>query len=225
MYNKIASAIIKGIRKALHEGILNQNHSVFRELKHFHPSGQPMPENISNLHKCSGYLSECHKNMASFTLNEGVHPEQYGLKDYRGGIIVFSTDVNAVKLSDNAFINKIRQYVETFKNRWNKGSIVHSAINDFNTNSAEYIGAYSIGNSFHGCYVGDNGEKYDEKSLTVEINGLSSDALLELAELICKHFKQETVLVKDLNKNKMYYADAIKSDDSDAKIDQLNSKC
>ena len=74
MYNKITSAI----RKALHEGIHNRNHGVFRELKHFHPSGQPMPENISNLHKCSGYLSECHKNMASFTLNEGVHPEQYG---------------------------------------------------------------------------------------------------------------------------------------------------
>lgn len=74
MYNKITSAI----RKALHEGIHNRNHGVFRELKHFHPSGQPMSENISNLHKCSGYLSECHKNMASFTLNEGGHPEQYG---------------------------------------------------------------------------------------------------------------------------------------------------
>lgn len=85
---------------------------------------------------------------------------------------------------------------------------------DETRNGGEYIGAYSLGNFFKGKYVGDNGEMFNDRSICLEINGLSSKSLLKLAEMIAERFKQETVLVKDLNKNKIYLADANESDDT-----------
>ena len=84
-------------------------------------------------------------------------------------------------------------------------------INKFNDTAKkeEKIEAYSVGNFFKGKYVGDNGEMYNEKSLAIEINGISSRHLLEFAEMLAKDFMQETVLVKDLNLNKIYLADTI----------------
>lgn len=99
-------------------------------------------------------------------------------------------------------------------------------INNFNSNENEYIGAYSVGNYFHGRYVGDNGEKFDEKSLCLEINGLSSVALLKMAENITKSFGQETVLVKDLNSGKIYLADPLDTNENfDDATSRVNTKC
>lgn len=99
-------------------------------------------------------------------------------------------------------------------------------MNKFNDKGGEYIGAYSVGNFFKGKYVGDNGEMYNERSLAVEINGLSSGSLLKVAEMIAQEFMQETVLVKDLNKNKIYVADSIPMADGsrlDAELDKVNT--
>ena len=159
-----------------------------------------------------GFINECKINKNNFMLDEGVHGEQYGMKQHRGGIVVFSTDVNAVKLNDNKLINKIKQLIITFNNRINRNKKIHSTINKLNKEirkSEERIGAYSVGNFFKGKYVGDNGEMYNDKSLSVEINGISSRNLLSFAELLTKEFMQETVLVKDLNMNKIYLADSI----------------
>ena len=61
---------------------------------------------------------------------------------------------------------------------------MHNVINKFNNNGGEYIGAYSVGNFFKGKYVGDNGEMFNDKSLSIEINGLSSESLLKLASRV-----------------------------------------
>ena len=177
----------------------------YREIEYFHPEGKTMPNGHSI--QRGGYIQECIKNAESFVLDEGVHGEQYGLSKYKGGVIVFATDVNAVKLHDNNVINKVKQFIETIKNRWGKDKIVHNAINRFNKDSEERIGAYSLGNFFKGKYIGDNGEMFSDKSISLEIDGLSSKSLLRLAEILATDFKQETVLVKDLNKNKIYLAD------------------
>jgi len=182
----------------------------FKEIKNFHPTGKSMPN--GSHYQRGGYLNECRSNKDSFILDEGVHGEQYGLSKYRGGIIVFSTDVNAVQLSNNKVVNKVKQIITTFNNRFNRGKMIHNVVNKFNVGKDEKIGAYSIGNFFKGRYVGDNGEQYNERSLSVEINGISSRHLLEFAELLAKQFMQETVLVKDLNNNKIYLADSIPSD-------------
>ena len=201
--------IDKIVKEAI-EGFIIENTTPFREIDYFHPDGKHMP-NGSNYQR-GGFLTECRINRNSFVLDEGVHGEQYGLSKYRGGIIVFSTDVNAVTLSNNKLINKVKQLIITFNNRLNKGKIIHKVINKFNDttkNEEEKIGAYSVGNFFKGKYVGDNGEMYNEKSISVEINGISSKHLLEFAEMLAKEFMQETVLVKDLNLNKIYLADTI----------------
>ena len=186
------------------------NGSNVREVVYFHPDGKTMP-NGSHLQR-GGFLNECRVNKGNYVLDEAVHGEQYGLAKYKGGVITFSTDVNAVKMSGNKLINKIKQVVETFKQRIGKGNIIHKAVRRFNDASEEHIGAYSVGNFFHGRYVGDSGEMYNEKSVSVEVNGLSSKSLVKLAEYLAEMFRQETVLVKDLNNGKIFLVDSESSD-------------
>ena len=63
---------------------------------------------------------------------------------------------------------------------------------------------------------------YDEHSLTLEVNGLSSKALLYLGEMIARIFKQECVLIKDLNNNKIYSANGIRSKE-EPNFDSVNT--
>jgi len=178
----------------------------FKEIKYFSRDGSSMP-NGAGIQR-GGFLLECRLNRNAFTISEAIHGEQYGLSGYRGGIIVFSTDVNAVNLDKNRLKNKIKQILATLGQRLNTGKISHKVVNKFNkyNDTDEYIGAYSIGNAFKGRYMGEDGEQYDERSTTIEIGGLSSKGLLRLAEMLARTFHQETVLVKDLNNLKIYLA-------------------
>ena len=64
---------------------------------------------------------------------------------------------------------------------------------------------------------------YSDKSVALEVDGLSSASLLRLAEILATAFQQETVLVKDLNKNKIYLADAEPDDrDINKLLDEIN---
>lgn len=195
-----------------------------REIKHFHPDGKPMP-NGSHIQR-GGYLNECRLNANAYTLDEGVHGEQYGLAKYRGGIITFSTDINAVKLSPNKIVNKIKQVIETFKQRLGKDKLIHKVISVFDKESEEeYIGSYSVGHFFKGRYVGDSGEMFSEKSISVEVNGLSSKSLVRLAERIAYTFRQETVLVKDLNCDKFFLVDTEPSAEPlDKSMEHINTE-
>ena len=215
----------KIIKESIRKVISETNHTNWTEVKYFHPQRQTMPN--GSHYQRGGFLQECRENSNSFVLDEGVHGNQYGMSKYRGGIIVFSTDVNAVELDKNKIVNKIKQVIATFKNRFRKDSIIHNVMNKFNDNGDEYIGAYSVGNFFKGKYVGDNGEMYNERSLAIEINGLSSKSLLKVAEMIAQEFMQETVLVKDLNRNKIYPADSIPmpiDSNLDAELDNVNTE-
>lgn len=192
----------------------------FKEIKYFSPTEQRVPTGVAFTR--GGFIHECQCNKNAFHMTEAISDNQYGLKNYRGGIIVFSTDVNAVRLDINNFRNKIKQLLATFNQRINKLGILHKVLNKFNKYNEEYIGAYSVGNFFHGRYIGDNGEVYDERSLTLEVNGLSSKALLYLGEMIARVFKQECVLIKDLNNNKIYSANGIRSKE-DPNFDSVNA--
>lgn len=198
--------------------------SHFKVVKYFHPSGKSMPNGIG--FQRGWFLKECRDNANRFVISERIHPEQYGLSKYRGGLIVFSTDVNAIKLDTNKLKNVIKQTLATFRNRFFKDKMLKNIVNKFNDDNPtnEYIGAYSIGNFFKGKYVGDNGESFSEKSTSVEINGLSTTALLHLAEFLCRVFKQETVLVKDFNNGKIYLADPLRVKD-EPDFSNINSQC
>lgn len=235
-------------RTILENGALNvlnkirlnfKQNKVINEITYFHPSGRMTLPNGSNYQQ-GGFLKECRDNEKKFNLttertlykfngdgeviSEAISPEQYGLVDYRGGIIIFSTDVNAENLSNNVILNKIKQLFQTFYQRINKNKLLGNVINSFNKeNPDKEIGAFSIGKFFYGKYVSKNGQIFNENSTSIEINGVDSKTLLGVAELICKEFRQETVLVKDLNNNKIYLANGEISD-SEPDFSNLNQK-
>lgn len=218
--NRLKQVITESIRKIISE----TNHANWTAVKYFHPQRQTMPN--GSHYQRGGFIQECRENQNSFILDEGVYGNQYGMAKYRGGIIVFSTDVNAVELDKDKIVNNINQVITTFKNRVKNDSIIHNVMNKLNDKGGEYIGAYSVGNYFKGRYVGDNGEMYNERSLAIEINGLSSESLLKVAEMIAQKCMQKTVLVKDLNKNKIHTADSIPMADNssmDAGKDKVNT--
>ena len=107
-----------------------------------------------------------------------------------GGIIVFSQDVNAVKMSENKLINWLKQKFATFKNRATGKSTIDKIARD-----NELVG-WTVGNFLNGRYTGKNGKTYSEKSLSVEVVGVSDEKLQKIAEELCRAFNQETVLVK-----------------------------
>jgi hypothetical protein len=197
-----------------------------KEIEHFHPDGKKAPNGVH--YERGGYFKECIENSKKFSVKEGttyiltsngdyilaeaLHSQQYGLSEYKGGITVFSTDVNAAQLSNNRFVNHIKQVYKTFQQRYLKNKKVNQTVNRFNASEEEYIGAFSVGSFFQGKYVSDNGKIFSEKSASIEINGLSTKALNVFAEMIANEFLQETVLVKDLNSQKIYLVNGEKTD-------------
>jgi hypothetical protein len=210
------------------------NKYTIKEIKYFSTNGDTLP-NGHQIQK-AGFIKECNDNSdkfkianfqyfisKTFELVEALHPEQYGLADYRGGIITFSTDVNAVEFDTNKIINFFKKVYKSIYNRFFAKSKVNNVINKYNDeNVEEYIGAFSIGNFFSGRYIGDSGKMFDEKSLSVEINGISTKALFYFAEEIAKEFEQETVLVKDLNADKIFLVD--KDRDGSYDLTTVNKK-
>ena len=217
--NGLKQVITESIRKIISE----TNHANWTEVKYFHPQRQTMPN--GSHYQRGGFIQECRENQNSFILDEGVHGNQYGIAKYSGGISVFSTEGNTVESDKDKIVNNINQVITTFKNRVKNDSIIRNVMNKLNDKGGEYIGAYSVGNYFKGRYVGDNGEMYNERSLAIEINGLSSESLLKFAEMTAQKCMQKTVLVKDLNKNKIHTADSIPMADNssmDAEQDKVN---
>lgn len=151
-----------------------------REVKYFHPSGRSLP-NGSNIQR-GGFLNECRQNRSAYTLDEAVYGEQHGSAKFKGGVVTFPADANAGQTSSETLAEAIGLFIDSVE---------------------ELIGAYSVGNFFHGGYVGDNGEVYDGRSVSVEVNGLGSKSLVKLAGHIAQLLRQETVLVKDLNTEKI----------------------
>jgi hypothetical protein len=162
-------------------------------------------------------------------LPEGYSPEQFGLSKYRGGVIVFSTDVNAVSGAAETKIGKLKDFVknklDTFKNKVLKNKKLTSLIQKHNLASPEdyFIGSFSIGNFFNGRYVDFKGRVYNEKSSSIEILGVPSEVLLLLATEIANDFKQESVLVKDFNKNRFYLADRRRVDDVSKEVSKIKN--
>ncbi len=224
----------KEMRKYIDEvkDIINEtfktNKPMKREIKYFSPDGRKTLPNGHPIQK-GGFIKECKDNQDKFKhsnfeylinerfeLAEAIHPQQYGLADYRGGIIIFSTDINALSINKNKIVNWFKQKIKTIKNRLFAKSKLSRLVKKYNLEPEkkvdkrdvdDYIGAFSVGNFFSGRYIGDNSKVFDENSLSIEINGISSDALIYFAEEVAMEFNQETVLVKDLNLNKIFLVD------------------
>ena len=117
----------------------------------------------------------------------------------KGGVISFSTDVNAVQSSKNKVVNFIKNKVSTYKNRLLKNKKIANVLN---RHSEVY--AVTVGNFVKGKYKGRNGKIYDEKSLSIEIIGITSEVLDAVAKDLAREFNQESVLVKNYQTNDIY---------------------
>ena len=119
-------------------------------------------------------------------------------KEEHGGIITFSTAVNAVELSPNKLVNWIKQKVKTLWNRLFKNRKIDKAA------KGSGAAAWTVGHFLDGRYTSKKGKSFGEKSLSIEIVGITSQQLQNIAEDICRDFEQETVLVKDFITGKIY---------------------
>lgn len=146
------------------------------------------------LYNRTKYLKE--NTLIYSQLNEAIEYEFE--KEQNGGIITFSIEVNAQQLSPNKLANWIKQKLSTLKNK------IHLNKNIDNIASKNGAEAWTIGHYLDGRYKDNKGKSYNENSLSLEIIGISSEQLQKIAEEICIQFNQESVLVKDFAKNKMY---------------------
>lgn len=65
---------------------------------------------------------------------------------------------------------------------------------------------WTIGRFLKGSYTAKNGNVYSEDSLSLEITGVSDEALFETAEGLCRAFDQDSVLVKAYSeRNRIFF--------------------
>ena len=136
---------------------------------------------------------------SSFNVNEGIQFEPSD--NEKGGIIVFSEEVNAVQLHPNKVINWIKQKVATLNN-WMRSTKTIDKI----AQKHDLVG-WTVGKYLTGRYTAKNGKTYGEKSLSVEIIGVDTDTMIQIAEELCEAFKQESVLLKDYSSNRIIFVD------------------
>ncbi len=63
---------------------------------------------------------------------------------------------------------------------------------------------WTIGNYLDGKYKSNFGVRFDETSLCVQINNITSTKLKDIALKMCKDLRQGSVLVKDFSTNKIW---------------------
>lgn len=122
--------------------------------------------------------------------------------DARGGIISLSTDCNALKLDKNRFLNTIKQFIKTWKQRLTYVKRIDKVAQEH-----KLVG-WTVGKFLNGRYTGKNGTVWNENSVTIEIVGVTSDKLIAIAEDLCRIFNQESVLVKDYNNGKVLFVNS-----------------
>ena len=126
-----------------------------------------------NIDRCNAYSALAHMYAAISVENRPVlatdikaAAEHVVPDDMKGGIIVFPQGADAV-LSD---IKRIIQKHDP--------------------------AGWTIGRFFKGRHEGKNRVLYSEESLSVEIIGISDDALIETSEDFCRAFDLKSVLIK-----------------------------
>lgn len=145
--------------------------------------------------------------IASSNLTERIRSE-IG-EGYKGGIIVFSTEVNANEASTNKVLNFIKKKLSTIKNTMTYKSKVSNVLKNYDAVNPEVkIIGWTLGTFVHGMYTADDGSVFDEKSLSLELVGIPQKDLFKVAELICREFNQQSVLVKSYDTGRIVFINA-----------------
>ena len=121
-------------------------------------------------------------------------------KEKRGGIITFSRDMNSTQMSENKYISFFKQKLVTLVNRLSALKRIDKVAQDFK------LEGWTITKGLHGKYVDrKTGVVFDEKSLSVELVGITTDTLLDTAENLCTEFQQQSVLVKSYENGDIWF--------------------
>lgn len=158
------------------------------------------------------FLKECKDNMNSFTYEIPPHCIKSSL---RGGIIVFPKNVNTAGGENGDFDPDFHKVEKVIKQALNDGDKYRYFFYIFKGKIIDRIRQWFIrqknvsviarkGHAFTGLYICSNGRVFNESSVSIEIQGLSTGYLPGLAGLLCRTFNQESVLVKNLNNSKIY---------------------
>lgn len=129
----------------------------------------------------------------------------YEFSDYSGGIIVFPSGAKKIRI-----MNWYSEKLETYRFKWYGKSKSDKIFIKHNDRHEEYKGHLSVGQFFKGRYTSASGILFNKKSMSIEFGGLTSKGLIDVAEMIVDEFNQETVLLKDLNKNKIFLVNSSK---------------
>lgn len=111
-----------------------------------------------------------------------------------GGAIVFSTDVNVVRLQRTKLFNMLYQIVVTFWQRVFLRHKIQKILLYLNDNQVEQISNITILPQ-HGIYISPSGKRFREKSVRLEIAGASKEQLTKTGEIILLNFFQQSVMV------------------------------
>ncbi len=140
------------------------------------------------------------ENVSPIYFDEAVDIEL----DDSSGLITFSTDYNFSLVKAETFIDKVKFFFDSnwkvFLNRQNVRGRLKKILVDKNIQSE-----YTLSINLFSAHKSKNGITLYKKSYSVTIEGVNSDVLILIATEICKEFKQATVMVRDSNKNKVYF--------------------
>ena len=126
----------------------------------------------------------------------------------KGGVVVFSTDVNALVTDTNAVLRAVKRFWISLQNRLQRYGRIDRALASVSAGEGESKpSGITVGNLFKGRYKSPSGQVYDEKSLAVEVLFINGRQLIELATSLAREFRQETVLAKDNATNEIYLVD------------------
>lgn len=117
----------------------------------------------------------------------------------KGGIIVFSTDVNTLELSPDKIINWLKQKNATLPYRCKSINKIDGLADNHQMNG------WAMGHYLDSKYKAKNGKVFGENSLSVEIIGVNCDELIRFAEDVCMDFKQESLLVRDFSSARVLF--------------------
>jgi len=203
--------IRKLIEKKTWKQVLNKNDSTTREINHILSENGFVIQDIYDVENINGLIS-------SLKLAEVMPIYWYKAVDFElgnsVGVIIFSTNLDSTIVKAETFSDMLKFFFDTkwktFLNRLNVSDKLRNLLLDKYTKPE-----YTLGRNFTGSYKNKNGITIDKNSFTIGIVGVESDILILIASEICKEFKQKTVMVRDFNKNKVYFVndkDYIKKD-------------
>ena len=181
--------------------VLNKNDSTTREIYHILSENGFIIQDIYDVENIKGLIS-------SLKLNEVMPIYWYKAVDFElgnsVGVIIFSTDLDATIVKSETFSDMVKFFFDSkwkaFLNRLNVSDKLRNILLDKYTKPE-----YTLGRNFTGSYKNKNGITINKNSYTIGIDGVDSDILILIASEICKEFKQETVMVRDFNKSKVYF--------------------